>query len=142
MHVHQVVDEPSFNVNVDRLRASQLGLNQRTIASNLLISLSGSAQTATNYWINPQNGVQYLVATQTPQYENASLEAVRNTPVGMTKGSIEPEILGNVASIERSSAEAVVSHYNVQPVFDVYANVDGRDLGSVASAVRKLVPEI
>jgi multidrug efflux pump subunit AcrB len=141
VHIHQITNEPSFDVNVDRLRASQIGLDQKTIAGNLLISLSGSSQAATNYWINPQNGVQYLVATQTPQYENASLEAVRNTPVGIGQISKAPEILSNVASIERASTDAVVSHYDVAPVFDVYANIDGKDLGSVSDAVNRLLPE-
>ena len=140
VHVHQVVDAPYFQVNVDRTRAEQLGLSQSVIASNLLFSLSGSGQAAPNFWLNPDNGVQYLVATQTPQFRIDSPAAILETPVGSTQTG-SPQVLGNVAEITRITAPAVVSHYNVQPVFDVYANVDGRDLGSVASAVRRLLPE-
>ncbi len=137
VHVHQVVNAPSLKINVDRTRAAQLGLTQRDVSSNLLISLSGSAQAAPNYWLSPQNGVQYVVATQTPQPLIDSIDSLNATPVGVTRGT--PQILGNVASIDRTTSAAVISHYNIQPVFDVYANVDQRDLGSVASQVRKLV---
>ena len=142
VHVHQVVDAPAFRVDVDRIRASELGLTQSNVASNLLISLAGSGQTGTNYWINPQNGVQYLVATQTPQYQNNSLGAVANTPIGYSAKTGVIETLSNVASLERTTSEAIVSHRNVQPVYDIYANVDGKDLGSVVTAVRKLLPEL
>ena len=140
VHVHQVVDAPYFQVNVDRTRAEQLGLNQSAVASNLLFSLSGSGQAAPNYWLNPANGVQYLIVTQTPQFRLDSLAAMMETPVGGSQDG-STQILGNVAEVKRITAPAVISHYNVQPVFDIYANVDGRDLGSVASAVRRLLPE-
>jgi len=140
VHVHQVVDAPYFQVTVDRTRAEQLGLTQSMVASNLLFSLSGSGQAAPNFWLNPDNGVQYLVATQTPQFRIDSPAAMLETPVGNSQTG-SPQVLGNVAGITRITAPAVVSHYNVQPVFDVYANVDGRDLGSVAGAVRRLLPE-
>jgi CzcA family heavy metal efflux pump len=140
VHVHQVVDAPYFQVTVDRTRAEQLGLSQSVVASNLLFSLAGSGQAAPNFWLNPDNGVQYLVATQTPQFRLDSPEAMLETPVGSAQTG-SPQVLGNVAEITRITAPAVVSHYNVQPVFDVYTNVDGRDLGYVASAVRRLLPE-
>ncbi len=140
VHVHQVVNAPYFQVNVDRTRAEQLGLSQSMVASNLLFSLAGSGQAAPNFWLNPDNGVQYLVATQTPQFRIDSPSAILETPVGGAQTGA-PQILGNVADLTRITAPAVISHYNVQPVFDVYANVDGRDLGSVASAVRRLLPE-
>ena len=139
VHVHQVVNTPSLKVNVDRTRAAQLGLTQRDVSSNLLISLSGSAQAAPNYWLSPQNGVQYLVATQTPQPLIDSIDALNATPIGATRGI--PQILGNIATVDRITSAAVVGHYNIQPVFDVYANVDRRDLGGVAGEVRKLVKE-
>jgi multidrug efflux pump subunit AcrB len=141
VHVHQVVNAPALKVNVDRTRASQLGLTQRDVASNLLISLSGSAQSSPNYWLSPQNGVQYLVATQTPQPLIDSIDALNATTVGFTGRNNTPQILGNVASVDRAISASVVGHYNIQPVFDVYANVDQRDLGSVAAAVRKLIKE-
>jgi len=141
VHVQQVVNAPAFKVNVDRIRAAQLGLTQNGIASDLLLSLSGSGQVASNYWINPQNGVQYSVVAQTPQFQVNSLDAVNGTPIGVTGPNNVTEMLGNVATISRTEEPAVVSHYDVQPVFDVYAGVDGRDLGSVAGAVRKLLPK-
>ena len=140
VHVHQVVNAPALAVNVDRTRADQLGLTQGDVASNVLISLSGTGQVAPSWWLSPQ-GVQYLVAAQAPQREVDSIEALKALPIGIVRGSSTPEVLGNVASVRRIAVPQVVGHYNVQPVFDVYANVDGRDLGSVASAVRKLLPE-
>jgi len=140
VHVHQVVDSPALRIAVDRTRAGEIGITESNVASNLLIALSGSGVVSPNYWISPQ-GTQYLIAAQTPQYQMNSVEAIRNLPIGVNSSRGVPEILGNVATVERGTTQGVVSHYNVQPVFDVYANVDGRDLGSVATAVRKLLPE-
>jgi CzcA family heavy metal efflux pump len=140
VHVHQVVNVPYFQVTVDRTRAEEIGLTQGNVANNLLISLSGSSQTTPNFWLNPDTGVQYSVVTQTPQFRIDSLNALLNTPIGNGSRGI-PQILGNVATVTRINSPAVVSHYDVQPVFDIYANVDGRDLGSVATGVRALVRE-
>ncbi len=140
VHVQQVTNAPALRFNVDRSRAQQLGLSQRDIASNVLISLSGSAQSAPNFWLSPQNGVQYVVATQTPPAKLNSIEAILATPLPTNRGT-PPQIFGNVATFERTTTQSVVSHYNVQPVFDVFANVDRSDLGSVADAVKKLLPE-
>jgi CzcA family heavy metal efflux pump len=140
VHVHQVVNAPALAVNVDRTRAEQLGLTQTSVANNVLIALSGTAQVAPSYWLSPQ-GVQYLVAAQAPQYRIDSIEALKSLPIGIVGSAATPEILGNVATVERTVSQQVVGHYHVQPVFDVYANVDGTDLGSVATAVRKLIPE-
>ena len=140
VHVHQDVNAPALAVNDDRTRAQELGLTQNSVANNLLISLSGTAQVAPSYWLSPQ-GVQYLVAAQAPQHTIDSVEALKSLPIGVVGPQNTPEILGNVASIERTVSQQVVGHYNVQPVFDVYANVDGTDLGSVASAVKKLKQE-
>jgi multidrug efflux pump subunit AcrB len=141
VHVHQVVNVPYFQIAVDRTRAAELGLSQGLVADNLLISLSGSGQAAPNFWLNPDTGVQYSVVTQTPQFRIDSLDALLNTPIGGGAHAGVPEILGNVATVQRINSPAVESHYNIQPVFDVYANVDGRDLGSVASGVRAVVRE-
>ena len=140
VHVHQVVNAPALAVNVDRTRAEQLGLTQTAVANNLLIALSGTAQVAPSYWLSPQ-GVQYLVAAQAPQFAIDSIEALKSLPIGVVGPQNTPEDLGNVASIVRTVSQQVVGHYNLQPVFDVYANVDGTDLGSVASAVKRLIPE-
>ena len=141
VHVHQVVSAPAFRVDVDRTRAQQVGLTQSTVASNLLISLAGSGQAAPNFWLNPQNGVQYSVVTQTPQLRLDSLEALLATPVSNSDRNGVAQVLGNLASLERTAMPSVISHHNVQPVFDVYANVDGRDLGGVADDVEKIVEE-
>ncbi len=140
VHVQQVTNAPALRFNVDRTRAQQLGLSQRDVATNVLISLSGSAQSAPNFWLSPQNGVQYAVATQTPPVKMDSIEAILATPLPTGRNGI-PQILGNVATVERTTSQSVVSHYNVQPVFDVFASVDRSDLGSVADAVKKLLPE-
>ena len=140
VHIHQVVNAPYFKVAVDRTRADQIGLTQSGVASNLLISLSGSGQAQPNFWLNPANGVQYSVVTQTPQFRIDSIDALLNTPIGTGSGG-QPQILGNVASVTRIISPAVVSHYDVQPVYDIYANVDGRDLGSVATEVRRAMQE-
>jgi CzcA family heavy metal efflux pump len=140
VHVHQVVNVPYFQVTVDRTRAGEMGLTQANVASNLLISLSGTSQAAPNFWLSPE-GVQYSVVTQTPQFRIDSLNALLNTPIGGGGTRGIPQILGNVATVTRINSPAIVSHYDVQPVFDIYANVDGRDLGSVAGGVRALIRE-
>jgi multidrug efflux pump subunit AcrB len=140
VHVHQVVNAPALRVTVDRTRAEQVGLTQNNVANNLLISLSGTAQVSPSFWLSPQ-GIQYFVTAQTPQFRVDSVDALKALPIGTAGPLNTPEILSNVATIERTVAPQVVGHYNVLPVFDVYANVDGRDLGSVATAVRKLMRE-
>src|SRR5260370_42365366 len=106
---------PEFLFTVDRIRAQQIGLTQREVASNLLISLSSSGQTAPNFWLNPQNGVSYSVAVRTPTYKLSSLEALASTPV-TAPGLAEPQLFGNLATATRRTAFAVVNHYNTQPV--------------------------
>jgi multidrug efflux pump subunit AcrB len=140
VHVHQIVDAPQLFVNVDRTRAAQMGLTQRDVANNLLVSLSSSGQTAPNYWLNPQNGVNYLVAVQTPQYRIDSIDALQSTPIVVGSMSA-PQLLSNLATVERRTEMAVVNHYNVQPVVDVYANVQDRDLGAVARDIDRVVAE-
>jgi len=137
-HVHQMVHGPDLRVNVDRTRAEQIGLTQNNVAQTMLISLSSSGQTAPNYWLNFQNGVNYQVAVQTPQYKMDTLQDLKNTPV-VAPGLPRPELLGNLSAIERRESPVIVNHYNVQPVFDVLANVQGRDLGGVADEVTKVL---
>jgi multidrug efflux pump subunit AcrB len=140
VHLHQVVDLPELRVNVDRTRAEQLGLSQRDVANTLLTSLSGSSQTAPNYWLNPENGVSYFVAVQTPQYKMDSVEALKRTPITNSEHS-PPQLLSNLAEVEHRTAMAVVNHYNVQPTYDIYANVQGRDLGGVARDIDRVLAE-
>src|SRR5256884_4725024 len=141
VRVQQVVNMPEFLFTVDRVRAQQVGLTQRQVASNLLISLSSSGQTAPNYWLNPQNGVSYSVAVRTPLSKINALDALTNTPV-TAPGLAAPQLFGNLATSTRQTAFAVVNHYNTQPVSDVYAAVDDRDLGGVASDVDRVVVKI
>jgi multidrug efflux pump subunit AcrB len=141
VHVHQVVHGPDLRVNVDRTRADQIGLTQNDVARTMLVSLSSSGQNTPNYWLNFQNGVNYQVAVQTPQYKIDTLQDLKNTPV-VAPNLPRPELLGNLATIERRESPIIVNHYNVQPVFDVLANVQGRDLGGVADQVNKVVNEV
>ncbi|MCW3051302.1 MAG: acriflavin resistance protein, partial [Chthonomonadales bacterium] len=141
VHVHQVLNAPELHINVDRERAQQLGLTQRDVANNMLISLSSSGQTSPNYWLDPKNGVSYQVAAQTPQFKMHSVAELQNTPIlGSTPGT--PQLLNNVATVERGKAAQVINHYNVQPVFDIYANVQGRDLGGVSRDVDKILADV
>jgi multidrug efflux pump subunit AcrB len=140
VHVHQLVHGPDLRVNVDRTRAEQIGLTQNDVARTMLVSLSSSGQNAPNYWLNFQNGVNYQVAVQTPQYKIDTLQDLRNTPV-VAPNLPRPELLGNLATVERRESPVIVNHYNVQPVFDVLANVQGRDLGGVADQVNKVVTD-
>src|SRR2546425_540221 len=141
VHLHQVVNTPSLLVNVDRSRAAELGLTQRDVANNVLVSLSSSAVVTPNYWSDPRSGINYLVAVQTPQNRIDSINTLMNTSV--TTGTTGPQqLLSNLATVERREMPAVISHSNVQPVFDIYANVQGRDLGSVATGVQKIVAEL
>jgi multidrug efflux pump subunit AcrB len=140
VHVHQLRDVPMMRVDVDRDRASQMGFTQRDVASGMLISLSSSFQTGANYWVNPANGVDYNVSVQTPTYKMDSAEAIMNTPIHPVAGT-STQMLSNLATVQRGLTSAVVSHYNVQPIFDVYANVQDRDLGSVAAQVDKVIAE-
>jgi CzcA family heavy metal efflux pump len=137
VHVHQVNDVPLMRMNVDRARASQLGLQQKDVANDMLMSLSSSGQVSPNWWVNPANNVDYLVAVQTPAYKVDSEEALMNTPVHTAGGSTQ--LLSNLAQMERGHTASVVNHYNVQPVYDVYANVQDRDLGSFSKDVAKVV---
>jgi len=140
VHIQQVNSYPTFFVDVDRTRASQIGLTQRDVANDLLISLSSSGQTAPNYWLNPINGVNYTIAVQTPQYKIDSLDALKQSPISAGKLA-QPQLLENLAPITRADSPAVISHYAVAPVYDIFVNVQGRDLGGVAADVQKIVDQ-
>ncbi len=141
VHLHQVVNTPSLLVNVDRSRAAELGLTQRDVANNVLVSLSSSAVVSPNYWTDPRSGINYLVAVQTPQSRVDSVNTLMNTAV-IPPTAGPPQLLSNLATLERREVPAVLSHSNVQPVFDVYANVQDRDLGSVAAAVHQITADL
>ncbi len=170
VHVHQVVDYPEIRVNVDRNKAGQVGLSQSDVANSLLISLSGTSQIAATQWLNWATGVQYQIGAQTPQRKIDSLDALMRTPIAPLgrfatageagaasvgaspsqttlaygnpgAGADATQHLANVATTSRGVAPQIVNHYNVQPVFDVYANVDRQDLGSVGAAVQKIIDD-
>lgn len=179
VHVHQVVDQPMIGVNVDRVKASEMGLTQRDVTNSMLISLSGNGALAPNFWLNWTNGVNYNVGIQTPQYRIDSLDALLRTPISVSSSDeststpdsqegiaaarnssvgLSPseasqaygnpgammggtQLLANLATVHRGYAPVIVNHYNVWPVFDVYANVDRRDLGGVGDDVEKIIRE-
>jgi multidrug efflux pump subunit AcrB len=178
-HVHQVADQPVIRLDVDREKASQMGLTQRDVTSSMLISLSGSGTVAPNFWMNWTNGINYNIGVQTPQYRIDTLDALLRTPIsasnapvnGTTAGSQagaagagigsigaspngasqaygnpgaasgSTQLLSNLVSVQRSYMPVIINHYNVWPVFDVFANVDRRDLGGVGAEVRKIMRE-
>jgi multidrug efflux pump subunit AcrB len=140
LHVQQPFDQPYLHVNVDRTRAQQIGFTQRDVANNLLVSLSGSFQTTPEFWVNPKTGVSYSIATQTPQYRVDSLQDLENIPVTGPSGA-RSGILASLASIRRDAGLAVVSHYDIQPLIDIYGSVQGRDLGGVARDINQIVQD-
>jgi len=138
VHVQQVLDAPRIMVDTDRALAQQVGLTQRDVANSLLISLTGSGATTTNFWLNYKNGVSYQVVVQTPQHRVASLDELHRTPVAVA-GQSSPQLLSNLADFHRTTTPLSLNHYNVQPVFDVYASVQATDLGSVSSHVNQII---
>jgi multidrug efflux pump subunit AcrB len=179
VHVHQVVAQPELELNVDRIKASQLGLTQRDVTSGMLISLSGSSTIAPNFWMNWSNGVNYNVAVQTPQYRVDSLDSLLRTPISVSSNAENSttsasqagaasassafvaaapdsssqaygnpgavpgttQLLSNLVSVQRANTPVIVNHYNVWPVYDIYANVDRRDLGGVGRDVERVMGE-
>jgi CzcA family heavy metal efflux pump len=138
LHIQQPFDDPYLNIDVDRTKAQLAGFTQRDVATNLLISLSGSFQTAPTFWLNPKNGVSYSITTQAPQYRLDSLQDLENIPVTGPSGA-RPEILASLASFHRSYGMTVVSHYDIQPVVDIFGTVQRRDLGGVAGDIHTIV---
>lgn len=179
VHIHQVIAQPEIRLNVDRVKASQLGLTQRDVTSSMLISLSGTSQVAPNFWLNYANGVNYPIGVQTPQYWIDSMDALLRTPISVASNAVNTttsssqagaagggnafvsaspsgssqaygspgtipgstQLLSNLVSVKRAYTPVIINHYNVWPVFDIYANVDRRDLGSVGAEVRKIMRE-
>jgi CzcA family heavy metal efflux pump len=140
VHVQQLMNNPTLHLDVDRVRAQEVGLTERDVAQNLLVSLSSSFQTSPTFWLNPKNGVSYNLTVMSPQYRVDSLQALMNTPVNGA-GASAPQVLANLATATPMTTPAEVSHYNVAPTVDLYASVDGRDLGGVVDdAVKALQP--
>ena len=144
-HVHQRLDAPAVDLQMDRTRLQQMGLNANNVGQNLLIALAGSSQTSPAFWLNPQNGVVYNIAVQTPDYQVDSLDALLNIPVspgGGTAAGRTQQLMGNLVEARPASSPAVVSRYNLMPAIDIFVSVQGTDLASVASQVQKLVDEV
>ena len=139
LHIHQPFNQPKLHINVDRTKAEQVGYTQRDVASNLLISLSGSFQTSPTFWLNPKTGVSYSIVAQTPQYRMDSLQNLENIPVTGGGTPARPQILGSLGSIKRGAGMAVISHYDIQPVIDIFGSVQGRDLGGVSREIDQIV---
>jgi len=142
VHVQQAFDAPTLFMNIDRTRAQYVGMQARDIAQNVLVALSSSFQTSPNFWLDPRNGVSYQVAVQAPQYRVDSLQALQNTPVTSPSSAAAPQILGNLVTASTVARPASVSHYDAQPMINVYASIAGSDLGSVSSQVIKLVNDM
>jgi len=144
-HLQQEVDAPAFYAQIDRTRAAQLGLNASTVATNINVSLSSSEQVSPNFWSDPASGIPYYLAVQTPEYKINSLNALGNTPVSTSiavNGQTVPGMLSNVATFKRDKVATNSNQSNIQPVFDVYASVQGRDLGSIAADINKVTTEL
>ncbi len=138
--IQESPSNPGFDVNVDRAQAQYLGLTERDVTNSLLVMLAGSSQVAPTFWLDPKNGVQYPIVMQTPQYQVDTLSELQNLPITATTTSV-PQVLGGMANISRNTSNAVVSQYNIQPMVQVYATTQGRDLGAVAADIDKILKE-
>jgi multidrug efflux pump subunit AcrB len=136
VHVQQLMSLPALDMQIQRTRATQVGLTAAQVAQNALVSLSGSFQTAPNFWLNPKNDVTYQIAVQSPQYRMTDLQALMNIPVLSQQG---PQLMGNLVQVSPAVRPATVNHWNVQPVIDVYASTQDRDLGSVAADTNRVL---
>jgi len=152
VHVHQVMYAPELRVNIDRTRAQNVNLTESNVANSMLYALAGSGTATPNYWLNPLNGVNYAVVVQVPQYKMNSVDRLNALPVSTASastaaanaisgnGAATPsQLLGNVAQIQHTSSPGITNHYNVQPVYDVFMNTQGRDLGGVASDITPIL---
>lgn len=142
VRVQQPADLPRLNINVDRDKAAELGLQERDVANSVLLSLSGSGQVTPTYWLNPKLGIQYTINIRAPEHRIDSLAALESIPVtGGTAGEGNGQLLTNVASIKRDQEPMVMSHYNVMPVIDVFGGVSGRDLGGVLRDIQPILDD-
>src|SRR5580658_3092577 len=138
LRIQQVLDYPQINVDVDRTLATEVGLTQRDVANSLLVTLSGSGQVQPNFWLDSQNGVSYPIVAQMPQYRIDSVSDLSNVPITSADNGTA-QYLGGLAHITPSPSPGVVSHYNVQPVIDIYGATQGRDLGAVAGDIERVI---
>jgi multidrug efflux pump subunit AcrB len=141
LRIQQPFDEPYLRFRVERTKAEELGFSAHDIAQNLLVSLSGSFQTSPTFWVDPKNRVSYQIATQTPQYREDTLQDLENIPITGTDPSSPPSLMASLVSMKRGAGMAVVSHYNVAPVIDIFSAPAGRDLGGVARDIDKIIQD-
>jgi len=141
LRIQQPFDEPYLRYRVERTKAEELGFSAHDIAQNLLVSLSGSFQTAPTFWVDPKNRVSYQIATQTPQYRADTLQDLENIPITGTDPNAPPSIMASLVSMKRGVGMAVVSHYNVAPVIDIFGAPSGRDLGGVSRDINKIIQD-
>ena len=141
VRIQQPSNQPKLHLTVDRTKAQQIGFTEHDVAQNLLIALSGSFQTSPTFWLDPVSHVSYSIATQTPQYRIQTLQDLENIPVTGPNPSAPPEILGSLASVQRTTESPVISHYDIRPVIDIYGSVQGRDLGGTAREINRVLQE-
>ena len=141
VHMHQVVSAPDLHLDIDRVRAAEFGLTQQDVANSLYVSLSSSAAVQPNFWLDPKMGITYTVAAQTPQYNIDSINALQNTPIPMHTIVDRTEVLGNMATLRPAVLPVVINHHNGAPVYDIYANTQNSDLGSIAAKVNRIVDD-
>ncbi len=143
VHLQQIVDAPQFFVDVDRIRAAQLGLTEQQIANNINTSLSSSFQVSPTFWTDPVSGIPYQMAVQTPEYRVQALSDVENTPLLVSNnGGSPPNLLSNVATLTRRAEQTVAGHENTRPTFDIYANIQDRALGSVEADIMPIIADL
>jgi multidrug efflux pump subunit AcrB len=140
LRIQQAFNYPQINVDADRTLASEVGLTQRDVANSLLVTLSGSMQVKPNFWLNTKNGVSYPIVVQMPQYRIDTASDLANVPITSTETKV-PQYLGGIARISTGPSAGLVSHYNVQPVIDIFGAVQGRDLGAVAADINRILSE-
>jgi multidrug efflux pump subunit AcrB len=138
--IQQSQANPTFNVDVDRTRAQLLGVTERDVTNSLVVNLAGSSQVAPTFWLNTANGVSYPIVLQTPQYSIDSLSSLQDLPITAANFST-PQILGGLATFGRTATDAILSQYNIQPIVEIYAATQGRDLGAVASDINRIVAD-
>ena len=136
-HIHQITDTPEIRVDVDKVRANMMNLSQETVSQNVLTALTSSGQIARNYWVDPSNGVNYLLALQVPQYNVDTVKNVTDIPVSFNND--KPVRLSNIAVVSSGKTSSVVNHYDIQPVYDILLNLQDRDLAGVSRDINKIV---
>jgi multidrug efflux pump subunit AcrB len=144
-HLQQEVDAPEFYAVIDRARAAQFGWSVNSIATNLNVSLASSVQVSPNFWTDPATGTPYFLAVQTPEHRITTIDDLKNTPVGtfqQPNGTPVPGLLENVATLKRDSIPTNANHANIRPVYDIFANVEGTDLGRVSAEIDKVVADL